>query len=188
MQQPFNQPGGSYGNSPYAVPAPRRGFNWLACCLGCVGIAVIAAIIVGTLIFARVKKAAGPPITAATYKSEFPAGVPIYPGLKFDEAMSAPMRYAGGAVGLIPQAGGVKMRMMVFRSPKPASIVGAWYKKQLVPKGWTIAGAPSAESWQFEKGNDLLLVSEMNQQQGAIMIGVGRNLPKNSRPRIKVTQ
>ncbi|HEY3412592.1 MAG TPA: hypothetical protein VGM51_05960 [Armatimonadota bacterium] len=186
MQQPFNQPGGSYGNAPYAAPPPRRGFNWLTCCLGCFGLAVILAIAMGALFYAKLSKSAGPAITTANYQAEFPAGVPIFPGLTFDEQMTAPLRYAGGAVGFIPNAHGARMRMMVFRSPKPASVVGAWYKSKLVPKGWSTMASGNPSSWQFEKGDEMMLVSDANQQQQAVMIAFGKGLPAKSHTRIQV--
>ena len=178
MQQPFNQPGGSQGNAPYAAPPPKRGFNWLFCCLGCLGLGVIIVVILGLVAANKMKQASGPPITAATYRQEFPAGVPIYPGLTFDEQTTAPMRYAGGAFGLVPKSG-VKMRMMAFKSTQGVDVIGPWYKAQLTPKGWRVAGTSTSErasSWQFEKDNTTFMISDNGRKQGFIMVMVSHGL------------
>lgn len=181
MQQPFNQPGGSYGNAPYAAPPPKRGFNWLFCCLGCLGLGVVIAVILGIVIAAKVKQAAGPPITAATYRSEFPAGVPVYPGLTFDEQTTATMHYAGGAFGMVPKAG-LSMRMMAFKSAKGVDVIGPWYKERLIPQGWKVTGTSMRQSqsgWQFEKGDTSLMISDSGRNAGTVTIMVAHGF--NSR-------
>lgn len=179
MQQPFSQPGGSYGNTPYAAPPPKRGFNFVTCCLGCFGLAVVVAIVAGVLIANKVKNAAGPPITSATYRQEFATvDVPIYPGLTLDETMTNSMRFGSGFVGLVPKAG-LKLRMMWFHSPHGVNVIGPWYKARLVPQGWRVAGTTSSErgsSWQFEKGDTSFMISDNGRQQGFIMVMVGHGM------------
>jgi hypothetical protein len=187
MQQPFSSPGGSYGNSQYAAPPPKRGFSWLTCCLGCLGQAIVVAIILGVIVAAKVKKAAGPPITAATYRQEFPAGVPIYPGFTLDEAMTNGMRFGGGFVGLVPKSG-LKLRMMAFKSTKGVNVIGPWYKAKLVPQGWKVTGTSTREeqsSWQFEKDDTSFIVSDNGKQQGFIMVMIGHGMSPNGDRRLR---
>lgn len=184
MQQPFSQPGGSYGNAPYAAPPQKRGFNWLTCCLGCLGILVIIAIVIGVYVArnapawrARLEKAAGPPITASNYRAEFPAGVPVYPGLTLNQTATTAVRMGSGIVAFVPKAKGASLRLMAFQSPKGIDVVGPWYKGKLTPQGWSYKiNQRKGTSWEFLKGDTTFFVSETENQRGMIVIGVGKGL------------
>jgi hypothetical protein len=193
MQQPFNQPGGSYGNAPYAAPPPpKRGFNWLTCCLGCLGIAVVLAIIIYVFVAKnapawkdRLERASGPAITAANYKSEFPPDVPVYPGLVLDATTTKAMRIAGGFVPFIPKARGAKLRLMAFHSAKGIDVLGPWYKGKLAPKGWSSKVTHNnGTQWGFAKGERTFFVHENDKQPGMLVFGVGTGLPKDGSVKI----
>ncbi|HEY3266022.1 MAG TPA: hypothetical protein VGM37_03785 [Armatimonadota bacterium] len=194
MQQPSFNPQGQ--QSPYNAPPPKKsGPSFLACCLGCLGLGVVVAIILGVVTYMKMNAAAGPPITAANYRAVIPADIPIYPGMQFDEKMTSAMRLAGGALGVVPGAKGAKMRMMAFTSAKGIDTIGPWYKEKLVPLGYIymgdqtrapmpIPGAPTSHTFMFHRGSTFVMLAQGSGGQAQfITMGIGTNMPQPRTPR-----
>jgi hypothetical protein len=140
------------------------------------GILAIVAVIGIFVMVNRVKKAMGPPITAATVQSVLPPGVPLYPGLVIMEEGSR-------SITLPSKSNNSRMVVLTFRTNEPMTTIGPWYKTRLNQQGWVGGVSPTdANLYQFKKGDTALNLQERPGKggQNVLSMNIVQGLPAGS--------